>query len=154
MKWTLAQLKKQEYQDNSFASEDLDLKGYMPTDEDIIDVENVFVEGTFEIEEDEFYHFDIHIRALLTVACSRSLKPVELPLDFTVRETFSEDTDDENRQIDGLTIDLSPVIWSNIYLEKPMRVIHPDAEDMSFDEERAEEEKINPQFEKLKDYKS
>ncbi len=155
MKWTIAQLKKKVHQDNTFSAT-LDLKEFIPKDEDILDVDTVNVEGTFYIEEDAFYHFDIHIKTTLTVACSRSLKPVALPLDFRVSETFSEDIDDEFRQIDGLTIDLLPIMWSNIYLEKPMRVIHPDAKDMTFEDEtkHKEDSPINPKFEKLKDYKS
>jgi len=155
MKWTLAQLKKKVHQDNTFQST-LDLKEFIPEDEDILDVKPVVVDGTFYIEDDEHYHFDIRIQTTLIVACSRSLKPVELPLDFRVGETFSDDENDEFRQIDGLTIDLLPVIWSNIYLEKPMRVIHPDALDMAFDEKKSSDEEtpINPKFEKLKDYKS
>ncbi len=153
MKWTIDQLKKQAYQDNTFESV-VDVSQYMPKDEDILDVKAVNVKGEFEIEDDEYYHFDIQIKTTLTVACSRSLKPVELALDFDVSETFSHDEKDDYRQIDGITIDLLPIIWSNIYLEKPMRVIHPDAQDMAFDEKETREEEINPTFKDLEDYKS
>lgn len=159
MQWTLAQLRKKFLQ-NPLFDDVVDVRAYMPEDDDVIDVSEVRVSGEIDIEDTydgEVFHFDIRIRTTLTVACARSLKPVELPLDFAVSESFSETLNEEYRLIDGLSIDLLPIIWSNIYLEKPMRVIHPDAEAMDdFTDDRAqmEEEKVNPKLEKLKDYKS
>ena len=64
------------------------------------------------------------------------------------------DENDEYLTIEGITIDLLPIIWSNIYLEKPMRVVHPDALDETFDEPTDSSEEVNPQFKELKQYKS
>lgn len=157
MKFTVAQIKKRIHQEPTF-EEVLDLREYVPKDDDVMDVKKTYVLGHMSIDgEDELFNFDLQIKTTLIVACARTLKPVELPLDFTVRETFSHDTRDEYRSIDGITIDLSPIIWSNIYLEKPMRVIHPDAknmDDFTAEEAKKKEPKVNPQLAKLKDYKS
>ncbi len=157
MKFTVAQIKKRVHQDPTF-EEVLDLSAFVPKDDDVIDVQKTHISGEMSIDgEDELFNFDLHIKTTLIVACARTLKPVELPLDFTVRETFSHDETDEYRLIDGITIDLSPIIWSNIYLEKPMRIIHPDAKDMddfTSAEDADKKPKVNPQLAKLKDYKS
>ncbi len=157
MKWTLAQLKKMYHQDPTF-ERTVDVSAYMADDPDLITVSDAFVEGEIDIEDDTFYHFDLHIKATLTVACARSLEPVPLNLDFFVTETFSEEEKDPNRRPDGLTIDLLPIIWSNIYLEKPMRVIHPDwVDDDSFESSEEHERKKEhgrPELAELEKYKS
>ncbi len=157
MKFTIAQIKKRIHQEPTF-EKTLDLSDFVPKNDDVIGVDEVNVKGEMSIDgDDELFNFDLHIKTTLIVACARTLKPVNLPLDFTVRETFSYDKRDEYRLIDGITIDLSPIIWSNIYLEKPMRVVHPDAEaldDFTDSEAHEEKPKVNPQLAKLKDYKS
>jgi uncharacterized protein len=154
LKWTTAQLKKRIHQ-HPYFKEVIDLSTYISEDSDILHISETEVDGEIDII-DELYYFDMSIKTTLTVLGARSLKPVKLPLDFTVRETFTEDEEDEYRQVDGLTIDLLPVIWSNIYLEKPMRVIHPDyTDDHRFDPKNKEKgvKDGHPAFQKLKDYK-
>ena len=159
MQWTLAQLRKQFLQNPRF-DDVVDVSEYIPEGDDVISVSKAHVKGDIDIEETydgDIFHFDMQIKATLQVACSRSLKPVDLPLDFEVTESFSEFVDEETRLIEGLSIDLLPVIWSNIYLEKPMRVVHPDAEAMDDFEDSIEEEpeeSVNPKLAKLEDYKS
>lgn len=153
MKWTLSQLKKRQYQENEFETR-LDLNPFIPTNDDILEIKETLVKVFFEIEDDEYYHFDLEIDTTLIMACAKTLKPVEVPLNIEVTETFSSDEDDDYRTIEGITIDLLPIIWSNIYLEKPMRVVHPDAQEKTFDESTDSTEKVNPQFKELKQYKS
>jgi len=154
MKWTIAQLRKKIHQDPTFEAT-VDLADYMPKDEDLIAVAPTTVKGTIDIEDDTFFHFDLEVKTTLTIACARSLEPVEYPIEVEVRETFTEDEDDEYRQIDGLSIDLYPIVWSNIYLEKPMRVLHPKAkEDDRFEESEEAKRKGHPQLQELEKYKS
>jgi len=153
MKWTLSQLKKKQYQENEFEAT-LDLNPFIPSNDDILEVKETLVKVFFEIEDDEYYHFDMEIDTTLIMACAKTLKPVEVPLNIEVTETFSFDEDDDYRTIEGITIDLLPIIWSNIYLEKPMRVVHPDAQEKTFDESTDSTEEVNPQFKELKQYKS
>ena len=155
IKWTVGQLKKKIYQ-NPYFDETVDLSGFITEDLDVISVTPTRVEGSIDIV-DEFFYFDINIKTTLTVACARSLKPVELEMDFDVLETFTDNEDDEYRQIDGMTIDLLPVIWSNVYLEKPMRVIHPDHQDddrFEAEEDHNRTSGGHPALQKLKDYES
>ncbi len=154
VKFTIAQLKKRIHQ-NPIIEGVVDVSSFMPEDEDILAVEKAYVMGEFFIEGDEdVFVFELNIKTKLTMACARTLKPVVVTINADVEEVFTYDETDEYRQIDGLSIDLLPIIWSNIYLEKPMRVIHPDAEDMDDFIEDEETRKVNPQLKKLKDYKS
>ena len=59
----------------------------------------------------------------MTLECARTLEPVEYPISLEVTEVFDTlESDEDIRLIEKNTIDLSDVIWENIYLEKPMRV--------------------------------
>jgi len=151
MKYAIAQLKKNMHQDNTIDAT-LDFTDYIPDNEDILAIAPTTVKGAFFVEDDDAIAFELNIKTTLTMACARTLKPVEVPIDLSVEELFTHDEDDEYRQIDGLSIDLLPIIWSNIYLDKPMRVIHPDAESMN-DFEAEESPKVNPQLKDLKNFK-
>ena len=150
MKYTLAELKKKQYQ-NDTISKTLDYSDYLK-DPDLINIAPVEVQGEFEVEDNRYYHFYLKIKTTLTMACAITLDPVEVPLDIDVTETFSEDENDDYRQIEGITIDLYPIIWSNIYLEKPLRVVKENATFKS-DQKPQEKSKVNPAFKNLKKYK-
>ena len=152
MKWTLSELRKKQYQNNEFETT-LDYSSVIEEGSDLLAISDVEVEGAFSIEENQYFHFDLHIKTTLTMACAITLEPVKVPLDFEVTETFSEDSDDEYRQIEGITIDLLPIIWSNIYLEKPLRVVSPNAEYENPIEEEDSAPKGHPAFRDLKKYK-
>lgn len=151
MKWTIQELKKRVNYDNTF-SDTIDFTDYLDNT-DIIKISPVSVEGDFEIYDDQEYVFYMDIKCTITLACAITLKDVEISLDFTAEETFSTVKSDDFNYIDGITIDLLPIIWSNIILEKPMRVIHEDA-DRNFEKDNVEieTENINPAFSKLKDF--
>ncbi len=151
MKWTLSELKKKQYQENSF-DETLDYSELIEPGSDLLKITPVRVQGTFEVEDHQYYHFYLKIQTTLTMACAITLEPVEVPLDFEVTETFSEDENDEYRQVDGITVDLLPIIWSNIYLEKPLRVVSPNAK-YENPEKESSGKKINPAFKDLEKYK-
>lgn len=152
MRYTTSQLIKHQNHDNHF-HETLDFSSVLKGDDDLLAIGPVTVEGTYDVEDNSYYHFTLTIETTLTLACAKTLKPVDYPVSIEVEETFSADKNDEYLNIEGLTIDLYPVIWSNIYLEKPMRIIHPDAQDLSFDEPSTDDEPIHPAFKELAKYK-
>lgn len=123
MKWALAQLQKYNGKPFTFNGE-YDFHEYIKKVDDILDISTVTFEGTGQNVYDDRYIFNIHIKAILTLECAISLEAVEYPLDLNVVETFDvvDDGDDINI-ITKNTIDLHDVIWQNVYLEKPMRVV-------------------------------
>ncbi len=123
LKWSLAQLFK--YNHKAFAFEDvLNFKDKIEGIDDILDISLVKVRGTGKNLIDDRYIFELNIECLLTLECARTLEAVEYPINLTVTEIFDtfENGDEDIRLIEKNTIDLSDVIWENIYLEKPMRV--------------------------------
>ena len=150
MRYTIAQLKKNQHQDAHF-EDTLDLSIFLEEDTDFLGISPVQVEGHYTIEDDFYYHFHMHIKAELTIACAITLEPVSVPLDFNVVETFSTDIKDEYHQVEGITIDLLPIIWSNIYLEKPLRVVAKNAKYNNPNQEK--KSRVNPSFKDLDKFK-
>lgn len=149
MKWSLDQLLKKAHQGIEF-KETIDFSSALDKSGDILALKETLVEGTYHYAQPDFV-FDLRIQTVLTMACAKTLKPVDVELDFEVEEVFSLTLDEEKRLIEGNTIDLYPVVWSNIYLEKPLRVVHPDAKNITFDE--PEEKPIHPGLKDLEKFK-
>jgi uncharacterized protein len=155
MKWTLSELIKQSNIDNQI-DETVDLSSFI-NGTDILAISPVHVTGDFEIYDQEEFNFLLRIQCVLTLQCALTLKEIEYPLDFEVEEVFTTFKDDETRKINGITIDLLPIIWSNIYLEKPMRVVSEHAYeevDFDLDESSSEQSAVNEVFASLKNNKN
>ncbi len=122
LKWSLAQLFKYNHKPFEFEDE-LNFKNRIKNIDDILDISLVKVKGNGRNLVDDRYIFNLSIECLLTLECARTLEPVEFPISLEVTEVFDTlDNDEDIRLIEKNTIDLSDVIWENIYLEKPMRV--------------------------------
>ncbi len=152
MKWTTFELIKLENTNNQI-DEKIDLSGYIE-DTDIIKISPVNVTGDFEIFDAEEFIFYLDIKCTLTMACAITLKEVEYKMDLSVEEVFTTYKNDDSNIIDGITIDLLPIIWSNIILEKPLRVVSENAyENVDFEntEFEPDDEPTNV-FASLKNY--
>ena len=130
---------------------------------DIKDIGPVKVVGTIKRSEDVF-DLNMNIKCTLTLVCSISLKDVKYDIDIDVNETIGESNEyveiEENNKIINNTIDLIPIIWQNIILEVPLKVISPDVKPQNLKgdgwkfitEEEVNNKDIDPRLEKLKDF--
>ncbi len=155
LKWTIHELIKKATSDNSI-KDTLNLKTYLrEEDEDLKDILDTSVEGEYYYNpKDEMFSFNLHIQTTLIMLCSITLEEVEVDLDFYSQLNFSvEYIDDDTHVIDGITIDLKPYVFSEILIEKPMKVISEGAYEKYKENltELSEAEKVedNP-FAKLK----
>lgn len=155
MKWSINELNKFRLTNNTFDYVS-DFHSFITDDLiDLIDISDVSVSGSFQVlEAFEQYLFDVKVQCTLTLACAISLKPVEVPMEFETTLSFATSLiDDSVYLIEGNTVDLDPVVWANILIEKPMRVVADDAYDDYIEEivTLDEEDKLskNP-FGKLK----
>ncbi len=132
MKWALTQLFK--YNKRPFTFEvEYDFHDRIQDIDDILDISIVKVRGTGRNLIADRYIFEMHIECILTLECSRTLDPIDLPINLDVIEEFDIVDDGEVNVIEKNTIDIDNVVWENIYLEKPMRVFKEDSN--SFDED-------------------
>ncbi len=153
MKWTIQELTKLQNINNEF-NEIVDLSSYIENT-DIIKISPVEINGSFEIYDDSLYEFYFDIKCTLILACAITLVEVPYVIDISVEEIFSKDLNDKYNNIDGITIDLLPIIWSNIILEKPMRVLSKNAYENQEEEivDLEQKDNINQAFANLKNYK-
>ena len=128
MKWALAQLFRYNGKPFSFEGE-YDFTDYIKDDADILKISPAKVSGSGRCIKDDHYEFNIHIECVMTLECSLTLEPVDYKIDLDVVEDFDivESSEDVNI-ISGNTIDLKDVVWQNIYLEKPMRIVKAEYE--------------------------
>jgi uncharacterized protein len=155
LKWTIHELIKKANYDN-LIDEKIDLRNYLrEEDEDLVDLLETSVNGDyFYFPSDNLFEFNLHIKTTLIMLCSISLEEVPIDLEFDSQIKFSVNyIDDDTHVIDGITIDLKPYIFSEILVEKPMKVIKKGVYE-TFKEEvtklTEDEKQINNPFAKLK----
>ncbi|MDR1473161.1 MAG: YceD family protein [Lactobacillales bacterium] len=174
MQWSVLELEK--YLDDSLAFvENLDVKAdLMARNKDILDVSLVKVDGNLYVNKSE-YLLSYQACATLTLPSTRSLKPVSLPVKFSVDETFmTQDQfnkrdelieEDEILIIEEQIIDLGDSVKDNILLSIPFKVLSEEEKKddnylqsktwqaMSENQyEELQKEKPNSPFDKLKDF--
>ena len=123
----------------------------------IKEITPVKVEG-FIYNNDSDYELDIRINGVMTLLCARTLKKVNRPFDIQIDEIIDENSDNSLEIIQN-SLDIFPIVWQNILVDVPLRVLAPDASDepASGDgwrliTEDTNEEVIDPRLAKLKDY--
>lgn len=135
MKWSLQQLQKINNRPY-IVNVTYDYSDYLEkirntgTETDILDVKNVDAIISIEKIDMENFKFDYQINAELEIACALTLEPVPYNMNINVSETYSTnpDEDDDNQfPFDGNTIDTKMIVWSNILVNIPIRVVREDA---------------------------
>lgn len=110
--------------------------------------------------------FNINIKCELVLPCALTLVDVNYPLDIQTEEIFTfkegakdEDCEDDINIVKGKFIELAPVIWQNIIVNIPIRVISENAyervqkqgDNWQLVNEDNQENNIDPRFAVLKD---
>ncbi len=94
----------------------------------------------------------------MTLPCSLTLEPVDYKFETNVIgnvEEMLEDLDKFSKKVQN-SLDILPIIWENILMEIPSRVVSPKAKDMKTSGDGwkiIEDEEVieNPKLAKLKD---
>ena len=105
-------------------------------------------------------YIDITVNGQMILPCSVTLKDVPYSFEFNIKGDFDEiieEIEDFSKKSEN-SIDIFPIIWENILMEIPMKVVSDDAKDFKIegngwklitDDDMHEE--INPELAKLKD---
>lgn len=124
---------------------------------DIRKISKVEVEG-FILNNEEEYELDIDVSGVMVLPCARTLKDVNYPFNIKINEVIGEN-DDNSLEIIQNRLDIFPIVWQNILVDVPLRVLAPDAKEESLEgdgwrliTEDTNEEAIDPRLAKLKDY--
>ena len=173
LNWDVQEVRR--YKDKPFTfKETLDLTKEMKTrSEDVLSITPVKVDGQL-FNDHGLVISDVKVETTLTVPSTRSLLPVELPINIRINEAYNidnvddEDLEDYNVVIpiddDNPTINVYESIIDNILLSIPSKVltkkeekenIMPSGKNWSVISEEEykkqhEEVHVNPEFAKLK----
>lgn len=120
----------------------------------IIKLDNVKISGKITSGFDQ-YHLIADIKGTMVLPCSITLKPTNYPFSIEIDDDFSELLE-ENIKNDANSIDIFPIIWENILMEIPLRVVNDDVSDVKLKGDgwqfiTNKEDRINPELEKLKE---
>ena len=125
MKWAIAQLVKQG--SKVFEIDELiDFSDIVNAHDEIRKLSKLKVTGTGQLQGKKVV-FNLHIEGTMTLPCAVTLDDVEYPFDYDSVEIFVLDADlyeegEDEYLVTGTTIELAPIIWQNILLQKPLRV--------------------------------
>ncbi len=124
---------------------------------------NVTGRGCLDMKNRHLY-VDFKVKGQMILPCAVSLEDVDYPFEIESSVTFAfyKPQDDEDViEVKRDTVDLTPVIFQEIMLDVPMRVVKDGAtlktegngwKVLNEEEEHEDEDYIDPRLAKLKDY--
>ncbi|MDD4718476.1 MAG: YceD family protein [Bacilli bacterium] len=125
---------------------------------DLIDLKDVSVKGVIT-KDDIDYNLNFNIKGLMILKCSVTLELVEHPFNININGKFGQIVGETSEIVkkNENTIDIYPIIWENILVEIPMKVVSDKAKNFQAEgvgwkliTESESKEEINPELEKLK----
>ncbi len=93
----------------------------------ILKMGKVNVIGKITCPYDE-YMIDLDIKGKMVLPSSLTLEPVDYPFSIKIEENLSEIL--ENFKKNQKTIDILPIIWENILMEIPIKVVSKNEENI------------------------
>ncbi|CAH0419504.1 YceD family protein [Periweissella ghanensis] len=134
MKWSMLELKKfKEVPLN--LSETLDLKADILArfSDFILDITPVTVQGFLEYKNEDVY-IHAQVTGSMTVPSSRSLKPVEMPFDFAIDETYTTEESHLERYeitdsvivLENDVLNFNEAIEEYLMLQIPLQILAED----------------------------
>ena len=123
---------------------------------DVSELNNMHVEGEISLNALDDIYLSLQVTGTMIIPCAITLKPVEVPFDIIIEGDLSDFIEEkpENLKNNINSIDILPIIWENILMEIPTRVVSPDADisNLHGDGWRVindEEESVNSELSKL-----
>ena len=128
MKWSVSQLRKLTTNPYHFSLE-LDFSNEAEQVEDIQSIGIALVEGTISRVDDDIFRCTYHLKVELVLSCSLTLEPVNYLMDFEQEDLigYANENYDDVVEISGNTVDLNAIVWDNIIVNIPIRIVRDDA---------------------------
>ena len=99
---------------------------------DLLKLDNVKIVGELHKNVLGNIVLSVDVSGVMVLPCAITLKPVEYPFSLIIDdeiEKLYENIEEKPINLQN-TIDILPIIWENILMEIPMRVVSPDAENI------------------------
>ena len=98
---------------------------------DLLKLDDIKVEG--EILKNSLGNIELNldVEGVMVLPCAITLKPVNYPFSIVISGELEElmENFEENERNFQNSIDILPIIWENILMEIPMRVVSDEAKD-------------------------
>lgn len=137
--------------------EDISFEGFDFSGTDLIDLRNVHVSGNITKDSMDDICLYLSVSGEMVLPCAVTLEEVSYNFSFVIDDKLENILEElkNDKKIEN-TIDILPIIWENILMEIPMRVVSPNAklDNLKGDGWRFvtdEVKSVNPELEKLKD---
>lgn len=135
----------------SFSEEDL-------KHTDVTNIDNVTIDGTITLDALGEIYLDLEVNGVMVIPCAITLKPVDYPFSIVIEGTLEEILDETTEKTINYqnSLDILPIIWENILMEIPMRVVSEGAEEVELSGDgwkliTDDDKKENSELSKLKD---
>lgn len=129
-------------------------------DAGILKLDAVHVQGSVYKDALDEFVLKLYVEGVMILPCAVTLKEVRYPFEIEICEqllNLLQEIDENTKKVEN-TIDILPIIWENILMEIPMRVVSEDASSTVLEgdgwkliTEDEEKEVINPEFKKLEE---
>jgi len=102
---------------------------------DIRKLSEIIVNGTIISTDENLYVLKLTIKGEMILPCSVTLEDVVYHFEIKIDDIISEnDENDENYiKITNNSIDIMPIIWQNIVMEIPLKVVSPNIDRMKYE---------------------
>lgn len=109
----------------SFSKEEL-------KDSEILELNDVKIYGTISKNSLNDYYLDLEISGIMVLPCAVTLKPINHDFNIKISDNLNEllsEIDKNIKKVENL-LDIFPIVWENILMEVPMRVVSSDVSDV------------------------
>lgn len=137
--------------------EDISFEGFDFSGTDLIDLRNVHVSGNITKDSMDDICLYLSVSGEMVLPCAITLEEVSHNFSFVIDDKLENILEElkNDKKIEN-TIDILPIIWENILMEIPMRVVSPNAKPEKLKGEGWQfvtepKGNVNPELEKLKD---
>lgn len=97
---------------------------------DIKKIKNLKINGYMDRDVLDEYHIYLKIEGTLILECAITLKDVEYPISVEIDDNYEDLMAEIGENVKNITnsLDIWPIVWHNVLLVVPMRVVSPGAE--------------------------
>lgn len=97
---------------------------------DIKKIKNLKVSGYIDRDVLDEEHIYLKIEGTLILECAITLKDVEYPISIEIDDNYQDLMAEIGENVKNITnsLDIWPIVWHNVLLVVPMRVVSPGAE--------------------------
>ncbi|MEG1647304.1 MAG: DUF177 domain-containing protein [Bacilli bacterium] len=96
---------------------------------DLLELNNVSIKGEISRDNLDNYNLYLIIKGTMVLPCAITLEPVDYAFKTEINDDLLQilQENDELLEKIGNTLDIFPIVWENILLEMPMRVVSDNA---------------------------